>query len=68
MKTRRGIVIDSAGYSLVSNYFAGSLSIFDPSGTFIHSIGGFKNPSGVSVSPAGSVWVADYSNNRLVKY
>ena len=69
LKTPRGIVIDSAGYSLVSNCnLAGSLSIFDPSGTFVHSIGGFKYPSGVSVSPDGSVWVADYGNNRLVKY
>ena len=68
LNSPRGIVIDSAGYSLVSNCNAGSLSIFDPSGTFINSIGGFKNPCGVSVSPDGSVWVADYSNNRLVKY
>ena len=67
LKTPRGIVIDSAGYSLVTNS-AGSLSIFDPSGTFIHSIGGFKNLYGVSVSPDGSVWVADNGNNRLVKY
>ena len=65
----RGIVIDSAGYSLVTNCnVAGSLSIFDPSGTFIHSIRGFKYPFGVSVSPDGSVWVADFGNNRLVKY
>ena len=63
-----GIAIDSAGYSLVANYDSNSLAIFDPSGTFIHSIGGFKNPFGVSVSPDGSVWVADSSNNRLVKF
>ena len=65
----RGIAIDSAGYSLVTNFnSAGSLSIFNPSGTFIHSIGGFKSPCGVSVSPDGSVWVADTGNNRLLKY
>ena len=63
-----GIAIDSAGYSLVANYDSNSLAIFDPSGTCIHSIGGFKNPFGVSVSPDGSVWVADSSNNRLVKF
>ena len=69
LKTPRGIVIDSAGYSLVTNCnLAGSLSIFNPSGTFIHSIGRFKYPFGVSVSPDGSVWVADHNNNRLVKY
>ena len=64
----KGIAIDSAGYSLVTSYSSSTLSIFDPSGKFIRSIGGFKNPFGVSVSPDGSVWVADYSNNRLIKY
>ena len=62
-----GIAIDSARYSLVTN-ISGSLSIYDPSGRFIHSIKGFNNPYGVSISPDGSVWVADYSNSRLVKY
>ena len=63
-----GIAIDSAGYSLVANYSSASLSIYDPSGRFIHSIEGFSFPYGVSVSPDGSVWVAEFSNNRLVKY
>ena len=68
LSTPLGIAIDSAGYSLVANHGSGSLSIYDPSGTFIHSIGGFNGPIGVSVSPDGSVWVADRSNNRLVKF
>ena len=63
-----GIAIDSAGYSLVVNHCSHSLSIYDPSGRFIHSIEGFNNPNGVSISPDGSVWVADTDNNRLVKY
>ena len=61
----RGIAIDSAGYSLVVNSNPVSLSIFNPSGTFIHLIEGFKKSFGVSVSPDGSVWVADYG---LLKY
>ena len=64
----RGIVIDSAGYSLIMNYGSSTLSIFDPSGKLIRSIGIFCNPFGVSISPDGSVWVADYGNDRLVKY
>ena len=65
----QGIAIDPSGYSLVNNYSQhGTLSIFDPGGRFIHSVGGFSYQNGVSVSPDGSVWVADYDNNRLVKY
>ena len=63
-----GIAIDSSGYSLVMNYGSGSLSIYDPSGRFIHSIEGFSCPYGVSISPDGSVWVADTYNDKLVKY
>ena len=65
----RGIAIDSSGNSLVINRSGKSLSIFDPHGNFIHSIiGGFKEPAGVAVVSDGSVWIADASNNRLVKY
>ena len=69
-----GIAIDTSGYSLVNNnknvtFFSyGTLSIFDPSGKFIHSVGLFDSQYGVSVSPDGSVWVADRKHNRLVKY
>ena len=64
----RGVAIDSAGNSLVVNNRRNSLSIFDPHGNYIHSIGGFKYPIGVAVASNGSVWVADTDNNRLVKY
>ena len=64
----RGIAIDSAGNSLVVNKSRESLSIFNPHGNFIHSIKGSNQPIGVAVDSNRSVWVADASNNRLVKY
>ena len=63
-----GIAIDSTGNSLVVNSGGNSLSIFNPHGNYIHSIGGFNDPVGVAVASNGSVWVADRTNNRLVKY
>ena len=63
-----GIAIDSAGNLLVVDSNRHYLSIFDPHGNYIHSIGGFYNPTGVAVASNGSVWVADRNNHRLVKY
>ena len=64
-----GIAIDSAGNSLIANEVGNSLTIFNQSGTYIHSVGGFKCPMGVAIDPHnGSVWVADTGNNRLVNY
>ncbi len=63
------IAIDSSGYSLVTNDDNNTLSVFDPRGTLIHSIGGFNYPSSIAISPTdGGIWVADGDNHRLVKY
>ena len=63
-----GIAIDPSGYSLVASWFSNTISVYDPSGSLECSIKGFHCPTGVSISPDGSVWVVDAGNYRLVKY
>ena len=61
------IAIDSSGYSIVLNYGSGLLSIFDPKGQFIRSIGEHTNPWSVAISPTdGSIWLS--GDTKLVKY
>ena len=62
-----GVTIDPSGFSIVRDYARHSLSIFDPCGKFVNSIGGFNNSYGTAVAADGSLWVADKDNNRLVK-
>ena len=65
----RGIAIDSSGYSLVTGYSDDTLSVFNPNGILVHSVGGLNRPRGVSVSPTDqSFWVADSYSHKLVKY
>ena len=60
--------IDPSGYSLVTSWSNDSLSVYNPGGELVHSIEGFNSPHEISVSPDGSVWVADTFNDRLIKY
>lgn len=63
------VSIHQAVVWLYTSYINGFLFVFDSKGTLIHSVGDFKYPRGVSISPIdGSVWVADAHNNRLLKY
>ena len=63
-----GIAIDPSGYSLVANWGNATLSVYDPNGVFIHSVGGFRHPYDTSVANDGGVWVTDVTADSLVKY
>ena len=62
-----GIAIDDEGYSLVSE--CNCLSIYDPEGNKIHTVGNLKNPRGTALDPRdGSVFIANYGANTVLKY
>ena len=64
-----GLAIDDEGYSLVSEVSGHCLSIYDPEGNKIHTVGNLKNPWGTTLDPRdGSVFIADYGGNTVLKY
>ena len=64
-----GIAIDDEGYSLVSECSDHCLSIYDPEGNKIHTVGNLKHPMGTALDPRdGSVFIADYGANTVLKY
>ena len=55
-----GIVIDEEGYSLVNEYSANCLSIFDCQGNKVHTVSNLNIPRGVILDPkSGSLYVAN---------
>ena len=79
LRTITGLAGDPFGLSIKGNLLAvGNSSgydmvrIYDTNGTFIKQFGGggngngsFELPHGVSFSPNGELWVADYYNHRV---
>ena len=64
-----GIAIDDEGYSLVSEYSGHCLSIYDPEGNKILTVGNLKNPYDTALDPRdGSVFIANYGANTVLKY
>ena len=58
-----GIAIDAEGYSIVSEWSDHCLSIYDPQGNKIHTVGS------TALDPIdGSVYVANYGGNTVLKY
>ena len=65
----KGIAVDSAGYSVATESFAGRVKFFDPFGNLIHTLEGLTYPVGVLVSKDGSIWVAESNPaNKLSKF
>ena len=57
------------GYSLVSEYSGNCLSIYDPEGNKIHTVGNLENPYGTALDPRdGSVFIANWGANIVLKY
>eukprot|EP00731_Ephydatia_muelleri_P034572 Em0066g10a len=64
-----GLAIDGEGYSLVSECRGNCLSIYDPEGNKIHTVGNLKHPYGTALDPRdGSVFIANYGANTVLKY
>ncbi|KAL5503049.1 hypothetical protein EMCRGX_G009940 [Ephydatia muelleri] len=70
LKGPRGIVIDSDGYSFVSEYEGNCISIFDPQGSKIHTmLGDLNKPFGLALdSRTNSLYVANYDEHSVLKY
>eukprot|EP00731_Ephydatia_muelleri_P034581 Em0066g19a len=59
----RGLAIDGEGYSLVSDNSGHCLSIYDPEGNKIHTVGNLNYPYGTALHPRdGSVFIANYGS------
>eukprot|EP00731_Ephydatia_muelleri_P007931 Em0004g269a len=64
-----GIAIDDEGYSLVSGCWGNCLSIYDPEGNKIHTVGNLENPYDTALDPRdGSVFIANYGAGTVLKY
>ena len=64
-----GVATDYEGYSFIGENNGHCLSIYDPEGNKIHTVGNLKNFHGTALDPRdGSVFIADYGANTVLKY
>ena len=62
-------MIDEEGYSLVNEFSGNCLSIFDPQGNKVHTVGNLSKPRGVMLDPkSGSVYVANSGADTVLKF
>ncbi|KAL5503170.1 hypothetical protein EMCRGX_G010078 [Ephydatia muelleri] len=68
LKGPRGIAIDSDGYSFVTEYEGKCISIFDPQGNKVHTVG-VLSPFGLALDFVNnSLYIANYGASIVVKY
>ena len=64
-----GIAINAEGYIAISQWSPGSLWIYSPDHTLIHTIENqFSSGVGIACDQDGFFWVADHGNSRVTKY
>ena len=64
-----GITVNEDEYCLVSECRSGGqLKIFDPQGQHVHSVGDFRNSSGVCIDNESHILVTSESDNKVYKY
>ena len=69
VKSPIGVSIDEEGYSIFSEGSDSDLSIFDPQGNLIHTVGNLNDPWGVALDPISvSLYVANRGAKTILKY
>ena len=66
----RGITIDDEGYIFISVYNGGTsyLHVLSPDRKQVKLISGLSDPVGMALDKDGYIYVADFGNNRIMKY
>jgi len=66
IRSPEGVGVHTDGRVFATGAGSGNLVVFD-SGEIVAEIGGFSSPHDVEFDPLGRAWVADASNDRIVR-
>ena len=66
----QGIAIDDEGYIFITAHYSGtySLHVLNYDRKQVNLLSGLNNPWGITLDKNGYIYVADYSNNHIIKY
>ena len=66
----RGIAIDDEGYIFITAQYSSTyyLHVLNYDRKQVNLLSGLNNPWGITLDKDGHIYVADYSNNRIMKY